>query len=112
MGAAFSTLLSQSLFFILIYVFAQKYYYIPYEMRKIILMIITSLGLFFIAQLTNDANLLIRLLLKTSLIITFPFILYFLNFYEPVELERLRGFWIKWKNPWNWIENLKSFVKK
>ncbi len=30
MGAAFSTLLSQSLFFILIYVFAQKYYYIPY----------------------------------------------------------------------------------
>lgn len=108
MGAAFSTLISQILFFILIYYFAQKHYPIPYELIKIFLIIITSLGLYFLAQLTNDMSLLLRLVIKTLLIILLPLLLYFMKFYEPVELDRLKGFWIKWKNPRHWPENLKS----
>lgn len=109
MGASYCTLISQILFFILIYSFAQRYYYIPYEMRKIVLIIITSLGLFFIAQLTNDMSLWMRLLFKTLLIMILPVILYFLKFYEPVELDRLKGIWLKWRNPCRWFKNLKSF---
>ena len=109
MGAAFCTLISQILFFILIYFFGQKNYFIPYEIRKISLIIITSLGLYFIAQFTNDMSLSIRILVKSFLIIILPVILYFMKFYEPVELERLKGIWLKWRNPRRWFRNLKSF---
>jgi O-antigen/teichoic acid export membrane protein len=108
MGAAVCTLISQMMFFMLIYFFAQKYYPVPYELYKIFLIIITSLGIFFIAQLTNDMSLLLRLLIKTLLIITLPVLLYLMKFYEPVELDRLQGFWIKWRNPRRWPANMKS----
>jgi O-antigen/teichoic acid export membrane protein len=108
MGAAFCTLVSQMLFFMLIYYFAQKYYPIPYELRKILLVIITSLGLFLIAQLTNDLGLVLRLILKILIISVLPVLLYFMKFYEPVELDRLHGIWLKWRNPLKWFKNLKS----
>lgn len=108
MGAAFCTLISQMMFFVLIYYFAQKYYPIPYELRKIFLIVITSLGLFFIAQLTNDMSLFMRLLIKTLLILILPVFLYFMKFYEPVELSRLKGFWLKWRNPLRLFRNLKE----
>jgi O-antigen/teichoic acid export membrane protein len=108
MGAAFCTLTSQIIFFVLIYWFAQKRYPIPYELRKIVLIIVTSLGLFFIAQLINDMDLLIRLVVKSLLILILPILLYFMKFYEPVELNRLKGFWIKWRNPRRLFRNLKE----
>ena len=56
-------------------------------------------------------ELLPRLLLKSLILISFPFILYFLKFYEPAELQSIKGFFTKWSNLKNLGENLKS-VKK
>jgi hypothetical protein len=44
-------------------------------------------------------------------LISFPFILYPLRFYEAIELERLHGFWIKWRNPGKWADNFRSSGK-
>ena len=104
-GAATATLISQFLFFVLIYRYAQKHYFIPYEMIKIIKMIIIGIILFVISLLTNDFNLLFRLSLKIMLVISFPILLYYWNFYEAIELIKLKQIWDKWHNPKMWKQN-------
>jgi len=108
MGAAVATLLSQIIFFIVIFINAQKHYFIPYEISKVVLMVLVGLVLFCISLLTNNMILLPRLVIKTIILLSFPFILYPFKFYEPVELERIKGAWDKWKNPLNWRDNIKG----
>ncbi|MQY78700.1 MAG: oligosaccharide flippase family protein [Bacteroidetes bacterium] len=107
-GASIAILITQILYFITILRFAQKQYHIPFEIRKIIKMIITIVALCLIAKLFNSFPLYLRLITKTVLIMSFPFILYFWNFYEEIELERIKGAWYKWKNPLNWRDNIKG----
>jgi len=47
----------------------------------------------------------IRLTGKLLLILSFPFILYLWNFYEPIEIQTIKGAWRKWRNPLNWKKN-------
>ena len=109
MGAATALLLSQALFFVFIYVNAQRFYSIPYEIKKVMLMIFVGAAIVTISYIfINDLELLPRILLKLLLIILFPVILYFFNFYEPIELNRLKGAWHKWKKPQNWVKNIKN----
>lgn len=113
MGAATASLLSQSLFFLLTYFQAQKHYHIPYELKKIFTMVLTGAAIVIISfLLVNPMALLPRIILKFALIVLFPVILYFFNFYESIELDRLRGAWHKWKNPNKWRENLKQIKIK
>jgi len=105
-GAAIASLVTQVLYFISVYYFSQKYYYIPYEVGKIIKMITIGLLIILIAIPVNDLNLLYRLIIKTVLIFSYPFLLYFFNFYEKVELDRIKGAWNKWKN----LKNLKKNI--
>lgn len=107
-GAAIATLFSQLLLFILIYSITQKIYFIPYELKKIFLQIFLGAIIIGICLIFNSMNIFFRLPLKIILIITFPFILYFFNFYEPIELVRLKQSWRKWRNPLNWKKNLKK----
>jgi hypothetical protein len=58
----------------------------------------------FSSLLVNDMDLLPRMIIKTVLLVSFPFILYLFNFYEPVELQSIKGFITKWSK----IKNLKS----
>ena len=59
----------------------------------------------FPVSLLNGMDLLPRMIIKTTVcLVSFPFILYLFNFYEPVELQAIRGFLNKWSN----IKNLKS----
>jgi O-antigen/teichoic acid export membrane protein len=90
-GAAFSFLFTQVLYFGLIYYFAQKYYFVPYEKWKLALMIflsiiILSTGLLFFTDITW-----INLVIKVGLLGIFPVVLYFFNFYEKVELQKIRA---------------------
>ena len=108
MGAAMATLLSQVLFFVIIIIYAQKYYPIPYEFGKVAVMIFSGLALYLLSLLTDDMSLLMRILIKSAMLFSYPFILYPFHFYEEVELERIRGAWVKWKKPRNLFRNLKS----
>ncbi|MBN2482354.1 MAG: polysaccharide biosynthesis C-terminal domain-containing protein [Bacteroidales bacterium] len=107
-GAAMATTISQIVFFISVYAFAQKYYPVPYEIRKIILMVLTGTAICLSGLIFNHWSLLLRFIIKIPLILSFPFILYLFGFYEPVELERLGQFWRKWYNPLNWRENFRK----
>jgi O-antigen/teichoic acid export membrane protein len=107
-GAALATLVSQFIYWYACFLFSQKVFYVPYEMRKILLMLFIGAALSFSALFLNGMHLLPRLIIKTGLLISFPFILYLFRFYEPVELQAIRGFVIKWSKIGNIKTNLNS----
>lgn len=107
-GAAISTLLAQMIYWYITYYFSQKKYFIPYENKKIFLMLIIGTLISCSGLIINDLSLSLRLLIKTGCIISFPFILYLFKFYEPVELQAIRGFITKWSDLKNFRTNLKS----
>ena len=75
-GAAIATLISYFMMSILTYKFAQKFYTINYELRKIVLLLIIS----------------IRIILKFVLILSFPLMFLPFNFYEKIELQRIKEY--------------------
>ena len=107
-GAAVATLISQIIFFVVIYIIAQKIYFIPYELKKVFLMILIGLILFFVSILFNPLHIILRCIVKSALIAAFPLLLYYFNFYEEIEIQRIKEFWQKWNNPFTWLKNLKS----
>lgn len=107
-GASIATTLSQVIFFISVYYFAQKHYPIAYEIKKILLMVIIGICIYAAGLLLNPLPLSLRLITKMLLILSFPFILYLFRFYEAIELERLAQFWHKWRNPLEWRKNLRK----
>ncbi len=107
-GTAVATLLSQIIYWAIVYFFSQKKYYIPYEKMKLLLILVAGSLLSFSSLLLNDMSLSSRILIKTLLFISYPFILYFLNFFEDVEINAIKGFIKKWKNLRNLRDNLKS----
>jgi O-antigen/teichoic acid export membrane protein len=108
MGAAFATLISQLFYWGLMHYTAQKAYFIPYENRKLITLLVLGSILSLTGLLLSDMIIIPRLLIKICMLLSFPFILYFLNFYEPVELQSIKGFARKWSDLKKFGENLKS----
>ncbi len=111
MAAAYSTLAAFVFLYILSDIFSGKYYKIPFENIKLFKMIIAG-TIFYMISFLFPANILINILLKLFLILAYPFVLYLLKFYDAIELERLNGFYIKWKNPLDWKQNLFEVFKK
>ncbi len=94
-GAAIATLLSQAFFFIGMYYFAQKVYKVPYELRKIILMLVIGIGIYCCSLLNLNLNSTWSVLYKLFIVSLFPVVLYFFNFYEKIELLTLKRFFLK-----------------
>lgn len=107
-GAAMAATISQLVFFILVLHFAQREYFIPYEIRKIVTIVIVAVVLYAMSLFLADFSLTVRLIVKFIMIIIFPLLLYPLKFYDSIELERLRQFWVKWKDIRKIIDNFKS----
>lgn len=107
-GAAYATLVSEIIFFGVIYIYAQRHYHIPYELSKVFKMIIIVAVFSISTVVINDLSLLWRMLIKVSIVASFPIILYYLNFFEPVEIDRLKGAYLKWRNPLNWRNNIRG----
>jgi len=106
-GAALATLISQIIFFITIYKSAQNRYPIPYEIIKVAKIIIIGTILFLLSLMLNEFVLYWKVMLKFLLILMFPVILYFIHFYEDIELLRLKQSWKKWKRFENWSQLFK-----
>jgi len=111
-GAALSKMLSMMVFFVLTLYYSQKVYPIPYEMKRISLMLIVAAGLYIVSLLFNTWDLFPRLAAKSIIIVSYPFVLYLFRFYEPMELNRIRGGWNKWSNPSELRENIKRLINK
>ena len=108
MGAAVATSLSQLLFLILVWKYSQRYFFVPYEWKKIIKIFITGSGLTVAAIYANVLPLLLAVFIKLALLAVYPLILYWWNFFDEIELDRLKGLFLKWKNPGKWKRNIKS----
>jgi O-antigen/teichoic acid export membrane protein len=91
-GAAVTTMVSYFIFFIITMNISNKYYSIPYEKLKILMMLIVSLGIFFIAMLTQNMFQAPRIIVKSILLFSFPFWLLIFKFYEPVEIEQIKKY--------------------
>jgi O-antigen/teichoic acid export membrane protein len=107
-GAAIATLLAQFTYWFACYYFSQKVFYVPYEIGKISLILIVGTVLSFSSLLINDFDFVPRLIIKMVIVLSFPFILYLFKFYEPVELQAIRGFVTKWARLKNLKNNLNS----
>ncbi len=110
-GAALASLASHLVFFAGLFYFSNKMYPIAFEWRKVILIFSTGAILVYCSLLTTNMDLSIRLFVKTSAIISFPFILYFFNFYEDAELNQIKTIWLQWRNPLRLKKNLIKFLK-
>ena len=95
-GCAVATLLSQFFYFAIVLFFSQKNYYIPYESGKLIILFVAGTIVSISSFYLNTMDLLPRIFLKILLFSGFPVILYFLRFYEKVEILAIRGFIKKW----------------
>jgi len=102
MGAAIATIISFVALYIVTYLVANRFYKIPYENLKLLKMFVVAIVLFFLSTLTANLIILPRILIKVAIIISFPFILYPMNFYEPIEILRIKQSWQKWRNLRNW----------
>jgi len=111
-GAALSKMLSMLVFFALTHYYAQKVYPIPYEMKRIIIMLLVAAGLYALSIIFNSWSIVPRLALKSIIILSYPFVLYLFSFYDPVELDRIKGGWDKWSNPGEFRENIQRLIKK
>lgn len=90
MGAAVATIISFIALYFVTYFVADRFYKIPYENLKLLKMLILAIVLFFLSILAADLSTLPRLLTKLGLLISFPFLLYPMNFYEEIEIERIK----------------------
>ncbi len=96
MGAAVTVVGAQYAGGILAYYQAQKYYPVPYELGKIARLFGIAVAIYGVSLLLDTLSTAERILFKGVLVLGFPLYLYFLNFYEPVEIERLKGAARKW----------------
>ena len=105
-GAGLSTLMSQIIFFCAMLHFAQRYYPVSYEFRKVFVSIGLGALICIAAFLIRDWALGWRLCTKIALLACFPLGLYLLKFFDKTELRAIKGFWEKWRNPYKWKENI------
>lgn len=110
LGVAYATLITQIIYWIVIHLFAQKYYPIPFEISKVVKTLLVGSVLCIIPSFFNQYDLIFRFPLKIITIVIFPVILYYMNFFEEIELLRIKQIFQKWKNPLTWKQNIKELL--
>lgn len=68
---------------------SQKFYPIPYEFNRILKMIFAAILIYLISLLLPSTVLWVSLTLKSLLTLIFPVLLYFFNFYDQKEKEKM-----------------------
>ena len=80
----------------LTYLFSKNHFKVDWEFGKILLMIVVVILLYFATTIFDDYTLLLRIIYKGFIILAFPFILYFFNFYEQIEIETIKKIFKKY----------------
>ena len=104
-GAILSSIFSNLLLTYVFYRQNRKIFPIKYEIKKDILVILVGILLFLSVLPFNHSPLLLKIAVKTFVILLFPLIIYFGGFLEPIEKETINNALRKWKNPKKWKQN-------
>ena len=110
-GAALATTLVQFVAWFACYVYAQRYYPIPYELSKVGKVLVVGTVLYLAGIMVNGVNMWIGIVIKCGILASYPFLLYWWHFYEQEELVNLKGAWVKWSNLQNLKENIRNIKK-
>lgn len=108
MAAAINTLVSFLFLYIVSLIVSNHFYRIFYEHKKLILLVILGVLLFFVSTLFNSMTFYLNLVLKFALVVIYPIILFIGSFYEASEIKLVKGLIRKWRNPADWLENFKK----
>ncbi|MFA6618144.1 MAG: oligosaccharide flippase family protein [Candidatus Neomarinimicrobiota bacterium] len=101
-GAAISVAFCVFLNMFLFYVFSQKVYSVPYEMKKVFTMVALLILITIFVPFLNELSMVLAIILKVIILFAYPFLLYLFQFYDPVELQRIKGSVKKWSKPSKW----------
>ena len=107
-AAAINTVIA---FFIqdLLTIFASnKYYHIKYEYFKLTKIFLVGIGLYYLAINILSGYLITDLLIKLVISILFPVFCFMLGCFEKRELAAIKKVGLKWKNPNEWLKNMKN----
>ena len=88
-GPAISTLLSQTVYVGLIAIISNKLMKINFEWTKVFLSVFIAILFFIIGEYLITQSVILIIVIRTFLLLLYPFILYKLNFFEAIEIERL-----------------------
>ena len=88
-GAAYSLMMSQVLFFILIYYFSNKHYPIPYELLKLTKLFSFSVVTYILIYIVNEYVYNLSLIEKILLLFLFPLELYWFRIVNIAELKSI-----------------------
>ncbi|MBK7212018.1 MAG: oligosaccharide flippase family protein [Bacteroidales bacterium] len=111
-GAALARFIAAVIFFLLVYFYSQRAYRIPYEMKKLLLMILLAIMLYLPVIWINELNLFIRIITKSFLIAVYPILLYLFNFFEKAEVDAIKFGWEKWSSLKNFGINIKGVFRQ
>jgi len=88
-GAAVSTLISYFILFVLSYILAKKYFFIPFNWNQLIPVLLGCLFVYSMTFIISFENVILSLIVKTSIILAI-FTLFFLK-YRPLILNIIRN---------------------
>lgn len=89
-GAAVTFFISLLVMMLLSYFFGQRVYFIPYEKYKLIKIFFVGVTLFLCSYLFNEMQIILRLFLKAGLVLSFPFILFYINVFDRIEIDKVK----------------------
>lgn len=95
-ASAVITIITYVLMFALGYFFTKNYSFTKFEFGKIVLLSILFILIAGTSYLINPGGLFASAVIKLLLIFLFVFILIILKFFEPIEIERIKGFFNKY----------------
>ncbi|MFH1961343.1 MAG: oligosaccharide flippase family protein [bacterium] len=97
MGAGILKILSYFSMAATAWFISQIFYPISYEFKRILKMLLVATLLYLISLFLPAMPLWLSLMVKSLLAITFPILLYFFNFYDEKEKEKVRELWLNYK---------------
>ena len=88
-GAAIASIISSFVIMFLYYYYSQREYYIKYEISRLVIIIASSTLLISTIYFINIESVIITIILKSTLLISYPFILLLFGFFTKSEKEKL-----------------------
>lgn len=90
-GAAIASAFSQSIFLVAVLHYAQKYYPIPYEYKRILLSLLLAVAIFLVGNQLTPISIWPRIILKLILLLIFPLLLWIFSFLKDDEKQWVNG---------------------
>jgi O-antigen/teichoic acid export membrane protein len=112
MGASIATVFTQIITAFWSYYYVRKLDNTPYEIKRIGIIVSSSIAFSLISLFVQPEMILIRLLFNLLLLFSWPALLYFCGVFEQTEIDRLKQAWVKWRNPKSWKRNIAKEIGK